>query len=223
MSQVINQIPTQPRDFDDDLERKKKISANLEYLNKCVGKKYHDYRFTNWIAKTDRQKTVKSFVEEWADTFPERKKNGEGLLLFGTVGTGKDHLLYAAARKIVIVHGASVNWVNGRSMFSELRDRIGEQKDEQSFIRRLVQKDVLVITDPLSVMGEPLTNYNADMFYQVIEERSVEGKPTCVALNVADDVDGKKRIGAPTWDRIVDHAWVAKTDWPTHRQPSRIA
>ncbi len=81
--------------------------------------------------------------------------NGAGLIFYGPVGTGKDHLqaamLYEAAGK----HGLPSKWINGQEWFGALRDRIGENRPEEEILRQLSDPLVLAITDPIPAARSP--------------------------------------------------------------------
>jgi len=164
------------------------------------------------------QARVKAALQEWADTWtPER---GQGLLLWGPVGTGKDHLALAAARQVVLQHDCTAWWQNGRDLAGEWRDRI-DNGGEQGLLAKLTGRGILVISDPLPPMGE-LTTYQADMLYRVVRARTDKGLATICTVNVASDAEADERMGAPTWDRLTQDAWKMKCSWPSHRVAARV-
>jgi DNA replication protein DnaC len=203
---------------EEDLRRFKAVA---ELLSDAGGERYSGYKFSTWKSDSPRKQKVYEGIEKWADTFPERKANANGLILYGTVGTGKDHLAYAAVRKAILKHGATVNWKNGRELFGEVRDNIGSETPERDLIRKLSYRDILVIADPLPVMGD-LTNAQSDMFYRIVEACYAAKKLIVVTINVEDSKQGRAKIGSPTWDRLCHNAWVAKFDWPSERKPALV-
>lgn len=196
-----------------DAERNAKDFAN------DAGNRSRRYLFKCYECKTAYQREVFHKVQEWADTFPDRLAKAESLVLYGTVGTGKDHLAFAAVNKAIRLHHASAAWRNGRDLMGELRDRISEDKSESKLVSGLEAPDILVLSDPLPVMGS-LSAYQADMLYRIIDNRYQQGKLTVVTLNIKDDADADDRLGAPTWDRICDGAWKIECKWPSYRSPA---
>lgn len=183
------------------------------------GKRYESYRFETWVRRTNMAKSVALKVEQWADTFPERLKGANGLVLWGPCGTGKDHLMHAAVRKAMLVFGVSCVWVNCRDLFGDIRDRIADNaQTERSLISSLCKPDILVLSDPTPPVGV-LSGHQADMLYRVVENRYADHRLTCATVNVRNDEDAEERIGAPTWDRMLHGAWKIQMHGVTHRGP----
>lgn len=208
------------KDIQDREEARSRERAAIELASQAGGKRYENYRFTNWNDISAKQKAVKNMVMEWANDFPERLARREGLVLFGPVGTGKDHLVFAACRQAIIQHGVSVRWRNGRDLMGEVRDRIGENQSEAQWVYSLESAQILVISDPLPVVG-PLSAHQADMLYRVVDNRYSAGRLTLVTLNAANDSEADERLGVATWDRLCGDAWKIKCEWASHRKPAR--
>jgi hypothetical protein len=67
-----------------------------------------------------------------------------------------------------------------------------------------------------------LTTYQAGWLYRAIDRRySTRGKVTIVTVNVANDAEADKRMGAATWDRLCHGAWRVRCEWPSFRQARR--
>ena len=166
-----------------------------------------------------KQPEVLEAVQAWARGFtPDR---GEGLLLWGPVGTGKDHLALAAVRTVLCHHDCSSWWQNGRDLAGEWRDRMDGGETEKGLLATLTRRALLVISDPLPPMGE-LSNYQADMLYRVVRARTDSGLATICTVNVGSDAEADERMGAPTWDRLTQGAWKIHCDWPTHRTAAKV-
>lgn len=147
---------------------------------------------------------------------------GRGIVLYGPVGTGKDHLLHAVAREVVTrVPGTTVEWINGLDWYGEIRDAMGDsQRTEASLIRPLVNAGLLVLSDPLPAFGV-LSQHMGAMLYRLVDARYRALRPTFVSLNVQDDNEADSRLGAPTWDRLIDGAYQLFCNWPSFRRPHR--
>lgn len=200
-----------------------------------AGSRFAGYTFETWLAKTPYQKQIKHHVQEWADNVIRGERHG--LVLYGPVGTGKDHLAFAALRHIMAGTSAVVResseyaplgpdrdaltagWQNGRELAGEFRDRITDERTESGLIGRLSAPDLLVLSDPLPPVGD-LTPYQADSLYRIVENRYAANKITIVTLNVANDAEADQRLGAATWDRLCDRAWKLFCQWPSYRKPA---
>ncbi len=145
---------------------------------------------------------------------------GRNVVLFGPVGTGKDHLL-AALMRVACKSGASVEWVNGMDLFGDLRDRIdsANAESEARALSRWTSPDVLAISDPLPPWG-PLTPYQSQMLFRLVDRRYRDRKPIWITANFADGKEASERIGVQVLDRIKDGAVELYCAWPSYRKAS---
>lgn len=204
-----------------DAERKRseRIDGILKRLATAAGeRRAKESRFGSWETKSEYQAKVKEAVRRWADEWPARNDACEGLVLYGPCGAGKDHMAFAAARQVVIQHAVTAEWMNGRELAAKARQAITDEAGE-AWLNEYMRAKLLVVSDPLPVLGE-LTPYQADMLYRVYETRDGRGLVTITTLNVADDAEADRRLGAPTWDRVCHRAWKICCRWPTHRKPA---
>jgi len=200
-----------------DLERKS--LAALRRVQSEAGGHYAEAAVANWRAETERQKQVRAAVVEDCRSIAERVKACEGVLLYGPVGTGKDHLAMGIA-KAACLAGLAVRWLRGQEWFGSLRDAMDSDKTERDIFRGLAC-DVLVLSDPLPPMGA-LTQYQASMLYRLIEDRYAHGGVIVATVNVANDEEADSRMGAQTWDRLKDRSWMIRCEWKSFRKPTRV-
>ena len=143
---------------------------------------------------------------------------GDGVVLFGPMGTGKDHLLVALARVAILNHGYSVRWISGMQLYADFRQAIRDNASEQIIVQRATNPDILILSDPQLPRGE-LSDYQASMLFWIVDARYSMRRPTWVSLNVADGTEAERRIGAATVDRLRDGAVTVACDWPSYRKP----
>jgi DNA replication protein DnaC len=184
-----------------------------------AGGHYAEAAVANWRAETARQQQVRAAVIEYCRSIGDRVKASEGVLLYGPVGTGKDHLAMGIA-KAACLAGLGVRWMRGQEWFGSLRDAMDSDKSERDIFRSLAC-NVLILSDPLPPMG-PLTQYQASMLYRLVEDRYSKGGVIVATVNVASDDEADSRMGAQTWDRLKDRAWQIRCEWRSFRKPSRI-
>lgn len=189
-------------------------------LKRQAGSRLSECRFSTFSVSVPYQRTVLATLREWVETIQERIHNGEGLVLYGPVGTGKDHLAFSAVGEAVFRTGASIRWCNGRELAGTARDRIATDASEREFVSGLTSPLILVISDPLPPVGE-LSPYQADMMYRICESRYASKRITITTLNVADDDEADRRLGAATWDRLCHGAWKIACKWPSYRKPAK--
>lgn len=187
--------------------------------------KFRNYRITSDAKYADKQRRVLQLCLEYADTWQERHDGGEGLVFWGTVGTGKDHLAFATVAKILCEHdGITADWISGRRLFSRLRDGMDDQHrpGEIEILRELTAPDILIISDPLPVIGA-LTQFQADFLFQLVDARSRHRLVTMPTINLTSAEEADNALGSPTWDRLINRAWLCECIWPSYRQPARKA
>jgi DNA replication protein DnaC len=184
-----------------------------------VGPAYGECTLDSFAATSERQRRVVAALREYAADCVDLIGQRTGLVFFGPVGTGKDHLAFAVCRE-AIAAGRSVTWINGQSWFGELRDNMDRGQPEKMAVSVLCRGSILTISDPLPPVGD-LTQYQQTMLYRVVERRYSLGLATFVTANVADDAEAHRRLGVPTWDRLCHGAWKLHCAWPSHRKPAR--
>jgi DNA replication protein DnaC len=187
-----------------------------------AGSRYAGCSFKNFACRNKLQEAARDACVEYAKTLIEQIADCRNLVLYGPVGTGKDHLAFSIAAAAALHHGKSVGWINGQDWFGELRDEMSDNGEtERRILLRLCAPDVFVVSDPLPPYGS-LSQHQGTMLYRLINARYRFGKPTIVTVNVADDEEAYNRLGAATWDRLRDKAWQIHCNWPSFRKPARI-
>lgn len=180
------------------------------------------------------QRAALDMLLQFEAELPAHVKAGRGLILFGPVGTGKDHLLAAMLRSAVLRHGLSVEWLNGLDLYGLIRDRMDTgapstwercERSEEDLVRSLAQPMILAISDPLPPAGDA-SPFNLQMLLRVIDRRYRHMLPTWLTLNAANGQDAEERLSAPIVDRLRHGALGVYCNWPSYRTampPLRIA
>lgn len=141
---------------------------------------------------------------------------GGGIVAYGSVGTGKDHLLaallYEAAR-----HGVSCRWINGQEVYGQLRDRMDTDQREEDLFGDLCRPQVLAISDPVPPVGMP-TAWNVAQLYRLLDRRYRSLSSTWMSLNAISPDDVDQTLSAPVFDRLRDGAEMLPCLWPTYRK-----
>jgi DNA replication protein DnaC len=180
------------------------------------GDRYANCRLANFCTDHPGQLEAVNLLTDYCRTMPDRIAAGEGVILFGPKGTGKDHLLVALAR-VAIHAGKYLVWQNGMDLFGDIRDAMDKGDSERALVNRMVQPDVLYLSDPLPPFGN-LTAHQATMLFRILDARYSRSKPTWVSVNVVSGLELDERIGAQNGDRLRDNAICILCDWPSYRK-----
>jgi DNA replication protein DnaC len=158
---------------------------------------------------------VRGLMGQW----PKRLEDGDGLVFYGTVGTGKDHLMAALLYHAAGAHGFSCAWINGLELYARFRDAIARagKETEKAILARLVAPQILAIADPLPPSGGP-TSWNLQQLYRLVDRRYSARRPTWVSLNVDSVEDADRMLTEPIFDRLRESAEIFPCFWPSYRE-----
>lgn len=182
-----------------------------------VGRRHCTCRFDNFETPTDAHRTALESIRRFAEDAFMHFAQGDGIVIFGPPGSGKDHLLIAAGAHVAYQERLRVKLVNGQALFAEMRDRIGKDEPEADFVRGFTRPDVLILSDPVPPSGA-LSDFQAGVLYRIVEARYSDCKPTWASLNVKDGQEAEARLGAAVVDRLRDGALVIHANWPSYRR-----
>lgn len=176
----------------------------VEFLRKI--KEYRKMGFPesdmeHWTFANDdltNEKITKA-MQNYVDNFEELRKTGKGLLLYGTVGTGKTYAACEVANAL-IDRGYPVLVTN----FARLTNTIQGMFDgKQEYIDSLNKFQLLVIDD---LGTERNSEFMQEMVYNIIDSRYRSGLPFIVTTNLT--IEEIKKPGdrgrARIYDRLIE-------------------
>ncbi len=186
-------------------------------LGRDRGKRYVGCSLSTYQATTDAQREAVAKLRVYGEAIVENVKQGQGVVLFGPKGTGKDHLMTSLG---VFAHRENirVEWENGLEIYAECRDRMKTEGGEAEYIDAMKRAQVLYISDPLPPTGT-LTEYQQQTLFRVLDDRYSNLKPTWLTINVSGRKELDERVGAATADRMIDGALCIYCNWPSNRKP----
>lgn len=185
-----------------------------------IGPRYAECSLDSFDIYTERkaaaaQRVVIAKLRKMEADLPTVIEAGQNLAIFGPVGTGKDHMLAAMARKACL-SGYPVEWVNGMDMFGEVRDRMDTTESEGRLLLKWTQPAVLAISDPIPPWGS-LTEFQVQTLFRVVDRRYRDRKPVWITANFQDGAEAASKIGLQVIDRIKDGAIQVYCNWPSYR------
>lgn len=132
------------------------------------------WTFANDDLKNPR---ITQAMQKYVENYPELRKTGQGLLLYGEVGRGKT---YAAAEvaNALLDKGYSVLMTK----FKRIENTIfGMSEDKQKYYDSLNRFDLLILDD---LAAERKTEYMQEIVYNIIDDRYRAGKPMIITTNL---------------------------------------
>lgn len=195
------------------------IDARMAVLRDRLGARYREATFGNFRLSEDpdsrtRQSVAIASIERYVATLDDRSDGG-GLMLMGPVGTGKDHLM-AAAAIVATEKGFAVRWRDGASLFGEVREYAGPVPGA-GVCDALAKAEVLCLSDPVPPTGT-LEPRQLSWLFRLIDARYREMRPTWISANAANHTQAAAMFGEQNWDRLRHDATVVSCNWPSYRK-----
>lgn len=200
----------------DRKEREEAIAKAKCGLVCQMGTRYAACTLAGYKIDYKEQKAAVQAVQKYLSRLASNVQDGRGLILYGTVGTGKDHML-AAALVNAVDAGMAVSWVNAQAIFEAARDKIDKGGPESAMLRPFVTPLILGISDPTPPASE-LSGFRIELLWRITDVRYRNKRPIWMTLNAKDLNDAEKKLTAPLWDRLVDGAVVVPCLWPSFRK-----
>lgn len=172
-----------------DAEEQARQAQNLHIeVNRLRKLGFPDSEMADWTFAHDDGTDPKttSIAHKYVDNFPEMKKRGKGLLLYGPVGTGKTHAAACIANEL-INQGRPCLVTNFARITNTLQ---GTFDGKQRYLDDFNRLDLLVIDD---LAAERDTSYMHEMIFNIIDSRYRSGKPLIITSNLT-----QAELTAPT-------------------------
>ena len=117
-------------------------------------------------------------VRRYADCWEEMRADGIGLLLFGSVGTGKSYAAGCLANAL-LDGGHSVRFVGLSDVVNRMQGLSGGERE--SYLSTLMKPELLILDD---LGAERSTSFGREQVFDVINKRTLSGKPLVVTTNL---------------------------------------
>lgn len=204
----------------DARERERQAGDRRESLRRFLARRgslYATCTLENYETLCSEQGKVLQAVRDYASRLPDELAAGRGLLLFGEIGTGKDHLLVGLARLAILKHGLRVVWWDGMTFYRALRDHIADHTPEGLILDPIIDAEIAILSDPLPPDGT-LSEYERERLFEVVERRRSHRRPLWITMNVRSGKEADERMGLAIFDRLKSGALALFFDWPSYRR-----
>ena len=158
-----------------------------------------DWTFEN--AEYENKKLEKA-MQRYVENFNEFRKDGKGIVLYGTVGTGKT---YASACVVNALIDKGYQCL--MTSFTRISNTIsGMYEGKQEYLDSLNQFDLLVLDD---LGAERNSEYMQEMVFNIIDSRYRTGKPFFITTNLSiEEIKTPSDIGrARIYDLIIERCF----------------
>ena len=182
-------------------EGQRKIKVIRRYKS-SIGIRYRNKTFSNY----DKTKNPKAYEDclNYARNIGENIKQGKGLFLSGSVGTGKTHLLGAIIDYTARVKKQYICYYNVVSLLNAIRftfkQKYTELQTTEEITTDLKRYDVLMIDD---LGTENLTDWASEILFDIIDYRYSNLRATIISTNLTD-VEIKERVSERMMSRIYE-------------------
>ena len=196
----------------DDFNDRQKREENERKKRIC----FAESNMINWTFANDdgKNEKISNAMKRYVDNFKDFKKEGKGLLLYGTVGTGKTYFAACIANAL-IDEGYSVLMTN----FARLTNSIQGTFDGKNEFIDSLQRYTLLIIDDLG--AERKSDFTQEQVFQIIDARYRSGLPMVITSNLtAEEIKKPQEVGySRIYDRILERCFpVAVTGESRRRQ-----
>ena len=161
----------------EEAEREKEEKA--KHMRELRRMGFPDSELQNWTFEHDdlKNEKISKIAHNYVENFRQMYKQNKGLLLYGTVGTGKTFISACIANEL-ISRGFPCLVTN----FSRLTNTIsGMWQGKQAYIDGLDDFSLLVIDD---LASERDTEYMGEIVQNIIDARYRSGQPLIVTTNL---------------------------------------
>ena len=178
---------------------------------------FAETNMASWTFANDDRRNAKlsDAMQRYVDNFADFKRDSKGLLLYGTVGTGKTYYAACIANGL-IDKGYKVLMTN----FARLTNHIqGMYEGKQEYIDSLNHYQLLIIDD---LGAERKSEFMQEMVFNIIDSRYRSGLPFIITTNLtADEIKKPQDIGYQRiYDRILERCFPVEIAGVSRRRMS---
>ncbi|AHF77930.1 Phage replication protein [Sodalis praecaptivus] len=186
------------QDADEADQRRKRNEINRLMGELNLPERFADVTLDNYEPVNDDAARCLKLCKAYASKWPDRLKQGGGLVLCGKPGTGKNHLALAIAKHVITVHQSAALFTTALRLGRAFKSTWGKNSERSEY-------DVIhAYTDPaLLIIDEVGVQFGSDteklILFEVINTRYEKMKPTILISNLPKD-----ELSAFIGERVID-------------------
>ncbi len=182
-------------------ERERQVRLTEERRIRCfVSKEMRGHTFSK---DNELNPKITTIMKNYVSNFSELKKDGRGLLLFGSTGTGKTFFASCIGNAL-IDNGYYVR----QTTISRLASEMSQTYDKQSIIDSYAHSDLVIIDD---LGTERQTDFVKQLIFDIIDTFYNERTPMIITTNLTAEEfkNPSDKENVRIYQRILEHcAWV---------------
>lgn len=176
---------------------------------------FSETNMSTWNFANDDGKNAKlsEAMKNYVKNFTDFRKDGKGLLLYGTVGTGKTYYAACIANALIDA-GYKVLMTN----FARLTNQIqGMYEGKQRYIDSLNDYPLLIIDD---LGAERQSEFMQEMVFNIIDSRYRSGLPFIITTNLtAEEIKKPQNVSySRIYDRIIERCFPVEVSGTSRRR-----
>lgn len=175
---------------------------------------FADSNMWKWTFERDDRKNPKTSeaMQNYVKNFNEFRKDGKGLLLYGTVGTGKTYLAACVANAL-IDQGTYALFRTFKQIERELWNA-----DNKSEYMKSLNRYPLIVFDDLGAERE--SKYMMDIVFDIIDTRYKAGLPFIITTNLtAEELKKPQAVECSRiYDRVLERCHPIKVEGASRRR-----
>lgn len=200
-------------------DRRRQAEFASRFRSVQVGSRYHDASFESYVPAGPDAMRVLAACRRYVETFPARLLSGDGLMLIGNPGTGKNHLAACICRGVV-ESGYTALHTSALKLVRRIKEswRHDATETEQCVITSFTVPDVLVIDEVGIQFGSAAELL---LLFEVLNDRYSERRPTILLSNLTlANLEGY--LGPQIVDRFHEgNSAVLEFSWESYRRRRR--